>query len=269
MKTATLYVLLQLSILLTASQTTRNSLNTIQTGTYAQHHTNAFSFTANQAALAHTSAFMGGIYGERRFMLQELSWYQLAATLPTRSGNFGLKGTYFGSTANTEMEVGLAYGRKLGDKVAIGGQFNYYTQRIPHYYSSSAVSIEAGVLLKINEQVQAGFHLYNPNGTALGKTEEKLPGIYTVGLGYEPSDQLMIVSELQKIEDKDINLKAAVNYQFDKRLYAKAGISTLDAVYTLAGGIRLSNITLEAVTSVHPQLGLSPVLMILFHKKEK
>ena len=269
MKTASLCILLQLSMLLAASQTTRNALYLVQAGTYTQQSSNAFSFTANQAALAYATTFMAGLYGERRFMLQELSWYQMAATLPTRSGNFGLKGTYFGNVVNTEIELGLAYGRKLGDKVAIGGQFNYYTQRVPQYYTTHAVSIEAGVLLKLNEQVQAGFHIYNPNGAPLSKTEEKLPAIYTAGLGYAPSDRLIITGEIQKIEDEPVNLKAAVSYQFDKRLYAKAGISSANAVYTIAGGVKLSSIALEVITSIHPQLGMSSGLMILFHQKEK
>lgn len=267
MKTASLFLLLQLGLLLAAGQTTRYALHTVQTGTYTQQQTNAFSFTANQAALAHATTLMAGLYGERRFLLQDLSWYQVAATLPTRSGNFGLKGTYFGNVIHTEMEVGLAYGRKLGDKVAVGGQFNYYTQRVPQYYTASALSIEAGILLKLNEQVQAGFHMYNPNGTPLSKTEEKLPAIYTVGFGYTPSDRLIVSSEVQKIEDENINFRAVVCYQFDKRLYAKAGISSANAVYSIAGGVKLSSIALEVATSIHPQLGMSPGLMILFHQK--
>jgi hypothetical protein len=31
----------------------------------------------------------------------------------------------------------------------------------------------------------------------------------------------------------------------------------------------LSSLSLEVMTAVHPQLGLTPGLMILFHKKEK
>jgi hypothetical protein len=212
---------------------------------------------------------MAGVYGERRFMLQDLSWYQATVTLPTRSGNFGLKGTYFGSAANTEMEVGLAYGRKLGDRVAVGGQFNYYTQRIPQYHTASALSVEAGVLLKLTEQLQAGFHVYNPNGTALGKTNEKLPAIYTVGFGYEPSDRLIIMGEVQKIEAEKVALKAALSYQFDKRLYARVGLNAVNTVYSIAGGVKLSNLSLEMMMAIHPQLGVTPGLMILFHKKEK
>ncbi|HYH15796.1 MAG TPA: hypothetical protein VD794_11275 [Flavisolibacter sp.] len=260
--------MLQLWLLLAAGQSTRTSPNLLQTSMYTQQ-TTAFSFTANQAALAYTSTLMSGVYGERRFMLQELSWYQVAAALPTRSGNFGLKGTYFGATSNAEMEIGLAYGRKLGDKVAIGGQFNYYTQRMPQYQSSHAVSVEAGLLLKVNEQVHASFHIYNPNNASLGKTKEQLPAIYTLGLGYVPSDRLVVTGEIQKIEDEKVNIKTAVCYLFDKRLYAKAGVNTVNAVYVLGGGVKLSSLSLEVTTSIHPQLGVTPGLLLLFHKKEK
>lgn len=269
MKAITFCLLLQLCMLFAIGQATRYPLNAIQSTTYSQHHTSAFTFTANQAALVSSSTFMAGIFSERRFMLQELSFYQVAATLPTRSGNFGLTGTYFGNTANTETEIGLAYGRKLSDKLAIGGQFNYYSQRIPQYYSSGAISVEAGLLLKINEQVKAGFHVYNPNGSKLAKTEEKLPAMYTVGFGYEPSNRFMLSGEVLKIEDEKVNFTALARYQFDKRLYARVGINTAHAVYSIAGGVQLSNLSVEVMTAVHSQLGITPGLQLLFHKKEK
>ncbi len=60
-------------------------------GAYTLHNTDAFSFSANQASLANINAVSGGIYGERRFLLEELSLYQAAFALPTGSGNFGLQ----------------------------------------------------------------------------------------------------------------------------------------------------------------------------------
>lgn len=261
--------MLQLCMLLAIGQSTRHPLNAIPSTTYSQHHTSAFSFLGNQAALASSSTLMAGIFSERRFMLQELSFYQVAATLPTRTGNFGLAGTYFGNTSNTETEIGLAYGRKLSDKVAIGGQFNYYTQRIPQYYSAGAISVEAGILLKVNEQVQAGFHIYNPNGSKLAKTGEKLPAMYTIGFGYEPSDRFLLSGEVLKIEDEKVNFKAIASYQFDKRLYTRVGINTAQNVYSIAGGVQLSSLSLEVMTAVHPQLGITPGLLVLLHKKAK
>ena len=271
MRTFIYYCCLQLCTLWATAQVVRQPLNPLQTGigTYTQLHTDAFSFTANQAALANISAFTAGVYGERRFMLEDLGWYQAAVVLPTKSGHFGVKGTYFGSVNNKETELGLAYGRKLSDKIAVGAQFNYYTQQIPQYGSLSAISIEGGILLKVNEQLQAGFHVYNPNGSSLGKNGEKLPAMYTIGIGYEASEQLVMAAEVQKTESEKMNLKAGLSYYFDKKLYAKAGLTTINSLYSLGVGVKLDALSLEVLTSFHQQLGLTPGIAFIFHKKEK
>jgi hypothetical protein len=60
-------------------------------GSYSINHVDVFSFTNNQASLAQIKNASAGVYGERRFMLDELSLYQLAIAVPTNSGNFGVK----------------------------------------------------------------------------------------------------------------------------------------------------------------------------------
>ena len=85
-----------------------------------------------------------GVYGERRFMLDELSLYQLAIAVPTNSGNFGVKAGYFGFSDYNESQMGLAYARKLGSKVDIGVQFNYNGIQVSGYGNSSAINFEIG-----------------------------------------------------------------------------------------------------------------------------
>ncbi|HVE61913.1 MAG TPA: hypothetical protein VNA26_08840, partial [Chitinophagaceae bacterium] len=80
-------------------------------GAYTLQYTDAFSFGANQAALANINTISGGVYVERRFLLEELSFYHAAVALPAGSGNFGLQGSYAGSINYNESHVGFAYGR--------------------------------------------------------------------------------------------------------------------------------------------------------------
>jgi hypothetical protein len=263
--------LLQCFVQLAACQVTRQPLNFLQSGinTYTPQYTNAFSFTTNQAALIHSTSFTAGLYSERRFMLEELSWYQAVVVVPTKSGLFGWKSTYFGNAYNKATEIGLAYGRKLSDKLAIGAQFNYYAQQVQQHTALNAISVEGGILLKINEQLQTGFHIYNPNRSKLGKDQEKLPAIYTIGMGYEPSAQVAITAELQQTENEKLNSKLGLLYKLDKKLYAKAGLTTVNTLYNIGVGVRLKLISLEVLTSYHQQLGLTPGLVILFHTKEK
>lgn len=96
-----------------------------------QPATGCFSFTSNQAALAGAKFAAVGVYGERRFMLEETSLYGLALALPTKNlGNFGVMVNYSGFSNFNENKAGLAYARSLGSKVDIGIQFNYYGYRI-------------------------------------------------------------------------------------------------------------------------------------------
>jgi hypothetical protein len=186
-------VILTLSVYFLQAQTLRRPVaaSSIGLGAYSNTHSDVFSFTANQAALARFQNTGIGVYGEKRFMLSELSLYNLAFTLPTRSGNFGFKGGYYGFNQYNETQASLASGRALGDRVDIGVQFNYNAIKVAGYGNATAVSFEAGFLLHLTEKLNAGIHINNPVGGEYNKGDhEKLPFVYTVGLGYEASDSL-------------------------------------------------------------------------------
>ena len=238
--------------------------------TYSTLHANAFSFDGNQAALAGIKNVSAGVYSEKRFLLKELSMYTAAVALPTTSGNFGLKADYFGDASYNETGLGLAYARKLGNKIDVGIQFNYYSFKTAGYGNASAVNAEAGMILHITDELNVGFHVYNPTSVTIGKTgEEKMPAIYAAGLGYDVSSRLFMGAEIEKIEDQPVNVNAGMQYYFDEKLFASAGISSAVASYYFGFGVAIKNIQLSAVASIHPQLGITPGLMLLFNANNK
>ena len=138
-------------------------------GAYSINHVDVFSFNNNQASLAQMKGAAVGVYGERRFMLNELGLYQLAIAVPTNSGNFGVKVGYFGFSDYNESQMGLAYARKLGSKVDIGVQFNYNGIQVSGYGNSSAINFEIGTIFHLTDKLNAGIHAYNPAGGKYGK----------------------------------------------------------------------------------------------------
>ena len=82
-----------------------------RTTAYSRQFADAFSFAANQGALAGVQSFSAGVYSERRFLLKALSLFSAAVVLPTASGHFGFKGDYFGEAAYNESAISLASGR--------------------------------------------------------------------------------------------------------------------------------------------------------------
>ncbi|MES1214595.1 MAG: hypothetical protein ABUT20_03675 [Bacteroidota bacterium] len=233
-------------------------------------HADAFSFTSNQASLAQVKNIAGGIYSERRFMLAELSLYNAAVVLPTNSGNFGLKAGYYGFNEYNETQAGLAYGRSLGNKIDIGVQFNYYGIKAAGYGNAAAISFEAGAIMHLTDKLNAGVHVYNPVGGKFGKNaDERLPFVYTAGLGYDASDKFFISAEAEKEEDYPVSINAGLQYKFIPQLLARIGISTATSNMWLGFGVVVKSLRIDVTAGYHPQLGITPGLMLLFSMPDK
>lgn len=271
LKKICLILLALLNFYFIEAQTVRRPLAAAYTGfgAYSLSHTDVFSFTNNQASLAQIKNPAAGVYGERRFMLNELAFYQLAIAVPTTTGNFGIKTAYYGFSDYNESQMGLAYGRKLGDKVDLGVQFNYNSIRINSYGNSSAVNFEIGTILHLTDKLQAGIHVYNPVGGKYGKNaDEKLASVYTAGMGYEASDKFFISAEIEKEEGQTVNVNTGMQYRFLPQLLVRAGISSSNANLYAGAGLFLKSFRLDVIASFHQQLGVTPGLLLIYDFKK-
>jgi len=237
-------------------------------GAYSTSHVDVFSANNNQAALAQIKKTSGGVYGERRFLLSDLNYYTATGCITTSSGNFGVQAGYFGFSDYNETQLGLAYGRKLGSKLDVGVQFDYNALQVAGYGKTSAINFQIGTILHLSEKLHAGFHAYNPVGGKFGKdNQEKLASVYTGGMGYEASDKFFLSAEIKKEENKPVTVNAGLQYKFLPQLLVRGGIATGTSVVYAGVGLQLKSLRLDITTSHHPQLGISPGLMLLFSGK--
>ena len=242
----------------------------ISLSAYSKEQIDPFSFTGNQAALAGIKQSGVGIYGERRFSINELNNTSLAAAFKSKLGNFGVQANYFGFKNFNENKIGLAYARDLGSKLALGAQFNYYSYQVPSYSSASAINFELGLIAHLTDKLNAGVHVYNPVGGEISKVDnEKLASAYKLGFGYDASEQFYASAEFVKEEDKPVNVVAGISYQFAKKFFARGGFVT-DTGSAFAGfGIGWNAFRLDVAANYHPQLGLSPGLSLIANFKNK
>lgn len=253
-----------------SGQTLRRPLASGYTGlgAYSANHSDIFSITANQASLAQLQTAAVGVYGERRFLLNELNNFTAVAGVVTNSGNFALNTSYAGFSDYNETKLGLSYGRKLGKKVDVGAQFNYNGIRISGYGNAAAISFEAGTVLHISDKLHAGIHISNPVGGKFGKTqEEKLASVYTAGFGYDASEKFFFTTEIEKEEYQPVNVNAGLQYKFIPQLFVRMGVSTATSAGWLGVGLLLKSFRLDITTNYHPQLGITPGLLLLYHFK--
>ena len=101
-------------------------------------------------------------------------------------------------------------------------------------------------------------------GGKFGKNnQEKLSSVYTVGLGYDASEKFFISTEIQKEEDQPVNVNAGMQYKFLPQLLARVGMSTATSSGWIGIGLTWKSLRLDVTSSYHPQLGITPGLLIL------
>lgn len=263
-----LLILLILIGFISDAQTVRRPVAALYTGlgAYSFNHVDVFSFTSNQASLAQLKNASAGIYGEKRFLLEELSLYKAAVAVPTKSGNFGFNAGYYGFSDYNESQIGLAFARKLGEKVDLGVQFNYNGIQVSGYGNTSAINFEIGTVIHLTEKLHAGVHAYNPVGGKFGKNQdEKLASIYTIGFGYDASEKFFMSAEIEKEEDQPVNVNAGMQYKILPQLMTRAGIATATSNAYFGVGLFLKSFRLDVTAAYHQQLGITPGLLFLYN----
>lgn len=267
-----LYFLFVVSIpLLLQAQVVRQPLSVRYAGlgAYSKNFVDIFSGTNNQAALAQINSGGFGVYGERRFLMEELNQFTAMAAMPTRSGTFAVQADYFGFSDFNENQIGLAYARSVAANVDVGVKFNYHSVQAGTYGNASALNFEAGTIFHLTESLHTGLHVYNPFSSKLGKNSgEQLAAIYKVGIGYEPSNRVLVSAEIVKQEDEPVNVNAGLQYNLHEKAFIRGGISTLTNNSYLGVGFQLGVVRLDVNTAYHPQLGFTPGLLILVNFKK-
>jgi hypothetical protein len=237
-------------------------------GAYSKNFVDVFSATTNQASLAQLKSGGFGVYGERRYLLEELNQFSAIVAYPTSGGTFALQGDYFGFSSYNENQLGLAYGRKITEQVDIGVKFNYHTVQIAGYGNASAVNFEAGTIIHLTDNLHAGLHVYNPLSSKLGKnSNEKLASVYQIGTGYEASDKVFLSAEITKQEDLPLSVSAGMQYNVSENVFLRGGISTLSNNSYFGVGLQLGFARVDLNTAYHPQLGFTPGILLLVNFK--
>ena len=133
------------------------------------------------------------------------------------------------------------------------------------YGNASTISFELGTVLHISERLHAGLHVSNPVGGKFGKNDtEKLSSVYAFGVGYEASSKFFVSAEIEKEEGRDINVNAGMQYKLIPQLLVRAGMLSATSQAWFGVGLMLKSFRLDITASYHPQLGITPGLLLLF-----
>lgn len=234
-----------------------------------------WSVRLNPAGLAGLDKPVAGIFYQRHYLSEDLAHQGLAVALPVGKGTFGIAGDRFGYDLYNETRGSLAYAMRFGEGLRAAVQLDYLGVQLGNNYgSTSALTAELGVQAKLTNELWLGAHLYNPNRAKLDAStesnvvlDERVPTLLRAGFGWLVSSKLTITGEVEKDIDRDERFRFGVEYNPNKVLFLRTGISTAAMQSHFGVGFHLKQLDIDMAVALRSQLGPTPMLNLNYRFK--
>ncbi len=161
-----------------------------------------------------------------------------------------------------EQQFRLVYGRRLGEKIYLGGGAHLLRVSADEYGSANGATFSLGVLVRALPELWLGARLQNPFQQKVGAYAAT--GSLRIGAAWQPSNIFMLLAEVEKSPDRPAQVKAGVEYRPVEVLAVRTGVRTGGtARFGFGAGVRLKNgLSLDAGSEWHPSLGMTPSAMV-------
>ena len=150
---------------------------------------------------------------------------RMAATYsaPLKFGSLGVGVFKFGDNVYSEQILTTGYSNQFGI-ASLGMKLNYIQYRAEGFGTKSAISVSVGGIAEITHQLSVGAYIQNLNQPKL-TDGERVPVRLAVGLSFKPSEEIILITEIEKDLAYDPIFKAGLEYCIHKKVYARTGFN--------------------------------------------
>lgn len=225
-----------------------------------------WSSANNQAGLGYLEEATAALYYENKLNVKGLSIQAGALAFPVASTTIGVNYRYYGFSKYNESKFGLAIGKKLGEKFALGVQMDYFHAHFTSDYGNfGALCAEIGLLCKPVDRLVIGTHIFNvTQNKQSANPEERIPTIMRFGVGYSIHEKATISLETEKDLRMKAVFKGGLEYEPVANLFLRFGISTGPTnQYAFGLGYGWKHLAIDLAFSHHKLLGYNPQISII------
>lgn len=229
----------------------------------------AYAAWSNPAGLGELDQTAVILAGEQRFSLGELQDVGLAAALPLAGGGLGITVNSFGFDAYRDNRFALSYGRQLLENFRIGAELIGLNTSVENYDSRFNATFSLGFQLDIDRKLSMGTRLMSPLRIDVAEGEQ-LPQLIGIGFGYRPTDQLLLLAEMEQEIDFIARFRFGLEYVFTDAFMFRAGVTTEATEISFGAEYQAGELfRIGLVGAYHETLGWSPGVGIVFVPKKR
>ena len=150
---------------------------------------------------------------------------RMAATYstPLKLGTLGVGVFKFGDNVYSEQMLTAGYSNQFGI-ASLGMKLNYIQYRAEGFGTKSAISVSIGGITEITHQLSIGAYIQNLNQPKL-TDGERVPVRLAVGLSFKPTEEILLITEIEKDLDYNPVLKAGMEYCIHKKVFGRTGFN--------------------------------------------
>jgi len=200
----------------------------------------------------------------RPYSIADLTNTNVGFTIPSPVAVFNFNASSFGHQSNLYREtmLGLAIGRTIRNRIALGLNLTYNSLWIKNLGTESSWTLDLGAILRPSDKTLFGLSARNISRAAI--RGQPLPMILGIGLAYMPNESVAVEANLSKDLDFSPELRLGAEWSPVEVLALRGGwvievtadTQPDESERISAGiGITVHSTTLDYAILMHPTLG--------------
>jgi opacity protein-like surface antigen len=202
----------------------------------------AFASVYNPSAYNTNDQFNFGLSVSPSPLVSGLNLLQASSQFQFKNNFIGLGLISSGSKLYKEQIIGLNYARNFTTWI-IGGRLNFLSinQSDATYGNTSKITASIGTNVRVKKNLMVAAYINHLNQATIDKDKrEKVATSFGAGFQYQFSQNVKTVVEGEKNFINPFNLKAGVEYNFQKLFFIRAGFQTYPIRPTIGLGFKTS-----------------------------
>jgi hypothetical protein len=153
---------------------------------------------------------------------------RIAAIVNSPFGKIGTAGIgffRFGDELYSEHVISGGFSNQFGI-TSLGIKVNYIQYRAQGFGTKRAWSFNFGGITQLTPKLSVGAYITNINQPEIAtQNDERIPASLTAGVGFKPTDKVLLLAEVKKDLEHDATVKGALEYTVHKKVFFRTGFN--------------------------------------------
>ena len=120
------------------------------------------------------------------------------------------------------------------------------------------------MISNLTKNFRLGFHAFNPLPYSTNNFQKELPSIYTLGIGWQASKNVLLVAEADENLTFQTNIKCGIEYKAVEQFMLRCGVQSNPQAFTAGFGYHIKSFNFDFSNVFHSVLGSTPKVSLTY-----